>query len=134
MRFKERYIFVCLKSVNTIQFTIIIIHYSFLQGWEVGESLTLTLCRSIKTQKSGPCRSNKLGQFSVHIYTVEPRQGTEYGCSTEVWYIKVLFLIFYYYVPFNSKTANPPPGARHRGTYPGHLTGVFLRTVVNLTQ
>ena len=39
----------------------------------MGESLTLTLCRSIKTQKIGPCRSNKLAQFSVHIQLAEPR-------------------------------------------------------------
>ena len=33
------------------------------------------------------------------------------------------------YVPVNSKTAHPPPGA-----IPGHLTRVKLRTVGNLTQ
>ena len=44
--------------------------------------------------------------WSVHIQLNHDKtkgQGTDYGCSNEVWYIEVLFLIFYC-VPFNSKT------------------------------
>ena len=73
--------------------------------------------------------------WSVHIQLNHDKtkgQGTDYGCSNEVWYIEVLFLIFYC-VPFNSKTATPPPPPPRGvgGAYTGHLTGVLLRTVVD---
>ena len=135
--------------MNTIQFVVIpgadyfgSCHpYSLLffsgggGGWGGGGAGVIYL-DFVSVNENAKNRAMSIKQaWSVHIQLNHDKtkgQGTDYGCSNEVWYIEVLFLIFYC-VPFNSKTATPPPSPPGGvgGAYTGHLTGVLLRTVVD---
>ena len=139
MRFKEGYIF-CVFEVckyNTIHHH----HYSLFFFARVGGGgvIDLDFVSVNKNAKKRASVSIKqawsiLVNFQCIYIQLNLDKGQNMVALLRFGIFKVLFLIFYYYVPFNSKTANPPPRAPYRGTYPGHLTGVFLRTVVNLTQ
>ena len=102
---------------------IIIVSFFFCGGrrWGWGQSLTLTLCRSIQTQKIGPCRSNKLGQFSVHMRLNHDKtkgQGTEYwlliwGLVYRGSFPYILLLLLLCTIQFQNSQL--PPGGGEKG-------------------